>query len=245
MYTLFYFLFVAFASLISAGTVPDYIHICKRNDPAVSKCIRNSVEALRPKLIAGIPEIGVPSLEPLSIKKIDIIRGGGGIRAELNNVLAHGAGDFKVTRLKLDIPKNTYHFGIKIPQLKLEGDYDVDARILGAPIQGKGRFNAEVTKIDGYGILRGEVVQNKGIRNMKFNAFDLALKIEDYDIKLHNLFNGDKVLSQAVGDLLKDNKKEMLENAIPFIQARVSESLLDAANKITENLDYDEAFPEK
>lgn len=80
----------------------EYIHICKRNDPQVSKCIRESIEVLRPRLVKGIPEISVPGMEPLHISDIVIGSGEGpsSFRAILKNVKVNGASDFKITRLK-------------------------------------------------------------------------------------------------------------------------------------------------
>lgn len=80
----------------------EYIHICKRNDPQVSKCIRESIEVLRPRLVKGIPEINVPGMEPLHISDIVIANGDGPshFRAILKHVKVYGASDFKITKLK-------------------------------------------------------------------------------------------------------------------------------------------------
>lgn len=46
-------------------------------------------------------------------------------------------------------------------------------------------------------------------------------------------------------DVIHENKAEFIQAALPFIQRKTAEILLDAANKITEDLDYDQVFPEK
>lgn len=80
----------------------EYIHVCKRTDPQVSKCIRESIEVLRPRLVKGIPEINVPGMEPLHISDIVIANGDGpsSFRAILKNVKVYGASDFKINKLK-------------------------------------------------------------------------------------------------------------------------------------------------
>lgn len=53
------------------------------------------------------------------------------------------------------------------------------------------------------------------------------------------------VLGQAANDVLNENKQDFIEAALPFVQRKTSEILLEIAEKITASLDYDEAFPEK
>lgn len=52
-----------------------YIKVCSRNDPEINKCITNSIEQLRDKLTAGIPELDVPSIEPLLLDNLQLSRG--------------------------------------------------------------------------------------------------------------------------------------------------------------------------
>lgn len=68
----------------------------------MAKCIRESVEVLRPRLKKGIPEINVPSIEPLHIDEITIFNGDppSNLKAFLRNVKVHGASDFQITKLK-------------------------------------------------------------------------------------------------------------------------------------------------
>ncbi|XP_044266494.1 protein takeout-like [Tribolium madens] len=227
--------------------IPDYIHVCKRSDPHVAKCIRESVEVLRPRLKQGIPELDVPSLEPLHINEITIFRGDppSNLKAFLRNVKVHGASDFQITKLKVNVDKNTYRVGVKFRKMTFDGDYDIDARVLVVPIKGTGKFSADISDVDGQGVLKAEIIEKNGHREIKFTSFDFAIKIADYNIHLDNLFNGDEVLSRAAMDVIHDNKAEFIQAALPFIQRKTAEILLDAANKITEDLDYDQVFPEK
>jgi len=247
VFKLFFLVCVVLVGLGAARKIPDYIHICKRTDPHVAKCIRESVEVLKPRLKSGIPELNVPSIEPLHIDKIEIFRGDGSsnFKAYLKNVKVYGASNFKITKIKLNIDKNAYRVGIQFPVLTLEGEYDVDARVLVVPIKGTGKFSANCTNPEGQAVLKGQLIDKDGHREIRFTSFDFAIKIGDYNVHLDNLFDGDEVLSQAANEVLNSNKQEFIEAALPFIQRKTAEILLEAANKITEDLDYDEVFPEK
>jgi len=52
----------------------SYIKICKRKDPEINKCAKNSIENLRNKLATGIPELNVPPFEPLVLKHMQLLR---------------------------------------------------------------------------------------------------------------------------------------------------------------------------
>lgn len=46
--------------------------MCKRDQDTVNECVRDSIEKLRPKLVEGIPELNVPSLDPFYIHEVCI-----------------------------------------------------------------------------------------------------------------------------------------------------------------------------
>ncbi|XP_060517819.1 uncharacterized protein LOC132696799 [Cylas formicarius] len=237
------YFYIVFATIFgfTAGTIPEYIHVCHRNDPDVAKCIQNSIEALRPKLVHGIPELSVPGIDPFKLDKIVIFDGSDSnqLTASLNNVEVRNAGNFEITKLKLDLDKRIYRVGVRFDLLDMEGDYSVHARILVAPIDGDGKFYANATDVEGNVIIQSSLENNY----LRFKSIDFKIKIGDYNVRLENLFKGDPILSQAANQLINTNKNELIQLSIPFIERKCSEIFLQLSNKITENLKYDELFP--
>lgn len=138
--------------------------------------------------------------------------------------------------------------------------------MLVVPIKGTGNFYANATNCAGSGILKAEIINKEGKKYMQFKDLDLKLDLKDYSVTLENLFEGDPVLSkshqcfnslvnwksndkfhlqgQAANGVLNDNRGEFIKIAMPFIQNLLSDYLLNMANKITRNFEYDEVFPE-
>ncbi|XP_075236822.1 protein takeout-like [Lycorma delicatula] len=228
----------------SKHKIPSYIKICKRNDPHVEECILNSVEQLRPRLVNGIPELDVPALEPLTLPEVVVSRGGN-FRAVGTNVIVRGASNFKVTKLKVDLKKNIFYIGIEIPHLTFDAQYDVNARILVVPVKGKGPIKANATDVVGDVVLKARKVKREGETYIEFKSIDIDLKIENYSVRLENLFNGDKALGDAVNVALNENKKDFMKALKPIVEKVVGEIVLDIANKITKNFTYDELFPKE
>lgn len=130
----------------------------------------NSIEALKPKLAEGIPELNVPSLEPLLLG--DLLLGDNnqnGLVITAREVDAYGASNFKIKRLEWVICKlnprtvlkpdlclhrrvveygRSYKFLLLLPQLNVSGDYDISGRILLLPINGAGKFRGNFSEYD-------------------------------------------------------------------------------------------------
>ncbi|XP_050309981.1 circadian clock-controlled protein daywake-like [Anthonomus grandis grandis] len=231
--------------VISVGfaAIPEYIHICHRSDPKVGACIKDSVEFLRPYLVKGIPEVNVPPIDPIKFDKIVIFDGVStpNLNAYLANIEATGLSKFEITKLKLDVDKMTYLVGVKFPFLEMHGDYSVDAKILAAPIKSQGQFHANVSGIQGQGLIQGYI--GEGTNRLLFSSISLKLKISDFNLDLENFLNNDPVLGQAARSLVSGNKDELIRISTPYIERKASEVLLELANRITEHLDYDEVFP--
>jgi hypothetical protein len=71
----------------------------------VNACLKQSFNGLKPYLIAGIPEIGLPPMEPLKIDAMGIENNAGNIRIKgvFSNVVNAGASNFTVKEVRSDI----------------------------------------------------------------------------------------------------------------------------------------------
>ncbi|KAF5285658.1 hypothetical protein FQR65_LT13088 [Abscondita terminalis] len=238
------FAFAVFGFTTSVN-IPDYIHVCKRTDPDVSKCIKESIELIRPRLTNGIQELGVPALDPLRIQDFDAGRGSRNFKVILKNIDVAGASDFQLNKLKVNIPNLTFRIQVALPLLRLTGLYDVNARILVVPFKGEGKFYANASNCAVNAVLKGELIDANGEEQLHFSKLDMKLLIGDYNIKLESTDNNDPILVQAASDVLNQNRKDFIEVVTPFLETRISEILLEIANDIVKHFSYENLFPEK
>lgn len=238
--------FMAFFGLSAASTIPDYIHVCRRSDPQIVKCIRDSIEVLRPKLRNGISELNVPQLDPLKFDYISVFPPGNGLKCDLKNLNIIGASNFQLNKLKLDLDKVIIRVGVKIPDLIITGDLDLNLKILAFPIVGKGQFYVNTTNVDAQAILRGNIVTQNNNKRLIFNKIDLAVDLKNYYLNLDNLFNGDTNLNQVVNGLLNspDRQQNFIQLIKPIVERKVAEVLMEVANDITKSFDFDDLFPQ-
>ncbi|KAJ8951214.1 hypothetical protein NQ318_010241 [Aromia moschata] len=82
--------------------IPPYIKICKRNTPNLAECIVDSIYALRPKLVEGLPELGVPPFEPLPLDRVELRSGPrtAKIDANITNIRVWGPSEFQILEIK-------------------------------------------------------------------------------------------------------------------------------------------------
>ncbi|OWR42242.1 seminal fluid protein CSSFP066 [Danaus plexippus plexippus] len=135
----------------SAKILPDDFPQCKRNDPELEKCILAAVEVVRPRLLNGIPEVNIPTLEPFNVPTLKLDRTANNLRlkANIKNMKAVGGSKFTIEKFRLNL-NNKYVAEIKlsIPKLVVTADYDVKgSRILTLDISGQGRFRSNITGI--------------------------------------------------------------------------------------------------
>lgn len=80
----------------------DFFPSCKRTDPQIDKCIIDAIEAMRPRLKAGIPEVDIPSIEPFTVPTLKLDRTAPNLRikATIKHGIAYGAENFKIEKIK-------------------------------------------------------------------------------------------------------------------------------------------------
>lgn len=69
----------------------------------MSKCVIQSIETLRPALVNGMPELDIPSIEPMDIGNLLVgenTRARGGLQITANNIRAFGASSFVIKNLQ-------------------------------------------------------------------------------------------------------------------------------------------------
>jgi hypothetical protein len=80
----------------------DFIKVCHKSDPDINNCTYNSVQTLKPYLISGIPQYGIPSLEPIDLGDL-IVAGsktGQGLFITARDIKAYGASNWILKNFK-------------------------------------------------------------------------------------------------------------------------------------------------
>lgn len=92
------------------------------------------------RLIIGIPELAVPSCEPLTIDTLKLHQDNGPIhiKSKFENVKIYGLSQFRVRAVRIDAEKAKFRLRLWFPELHMESDYHVKGKFLMLPLEGRG-----------------------------------------------------------------------------------------------------------
>ncbi|XP_011309503.1 protein takeout [Fopius arisanus] len=236
------FVLITLAVTAIAKDLPEFLHVCKRNDPNINDCIKNSVEHLRPYLLKGVPEYQIPSIEPLLLKEI-VAAEGGGLKLSARDVNAYGASDFSVTKMDANMATFTYFLNVFLPHLSIDGQYEIDGKVILLPITGSGRITGNFTDCLGaVKFIAGTAVDN-GVEYFRIKEFDLKITVGKGSLRLDNLFGGDKVIGDVVNNAINNNFDAFLKELMPVVEKALGVAFREIGQNIVNQFTFDQLFP--
>lgn len=110
------------------------------------------------------------------------------------------------------------------PKLDIKGQYDLQMRILTAPLLSKGDV---ILKLENYRAritMKAKKYKKNGVDYMKFDQFSIKIRTGKTKVfKLTNLFSGVKSLEEAANELFESNSEFMLSSVYPSLEKNLAE----------------------
>jgi len=231
------------ASLVSGNTFTDPLaanftnairschHGSSTTTRALSDCLIKEINQARHFLGPGIPALNIPRLEPLLLEAIDFRQSTPPvtIEARFTDVHVTGATAFKLQYLDIDIgATREISLGMTIPSLYLLGRYVIGGNIFVLPIEGTGEFESLLDGIIAEGT--GTLVDQGG--QLKMVDVNIGFKIRDMDTTLHNLFEGNQLLSDTLHHFLKQNSQLVLDEVRPGVTKQLNDFITKLFNGV-------------
>ncbi|CAG9563507.1 unnamed protein product [Danaus chrysippus] len=212
------------------GFLPSYIHPCSIADPKFSDCVKEQIVECLPHFTKGIPEYGVPSIDPVDLN--DIIIDGNGLKLKFTDAQMHGLSKIDLTGFNLKLGDNEESFELKVKgNLSLTAQYTADGQILILPIRGHGDALIDCDGIE---------VQIKSnlshVKDDKGTHFKLVAPNYKYDITntkidLKNLFDGNKQLAETTLKFANENWRQLMDDLAPPAIKQIVKTIVKNINK--------------
>ncbi|XP_052740998.1 circadian clock-controlled protein daywake-like [Bicyclus anynana] len=215
---------------------PDYIHPC---NATTSACLIKATQDAIPEFVKGIPNLGVPSLDPFVIEKLAIPLNG--LKVTFYKGKVSGFRKCIVDNVISELEKR--HFVLEFHcNLTIKGQYDAVGRILLFPINGEGDAKVKLTNLRMKLDINTKYVKDKqgidyfSIKNYKY-SFDYG---DHVYFDLQNLFKESKQLSETVLNFLNDNWKTVAEEFGKPIVDYAVDLAIRTVEKFFDKVPYDE-----
>lgn len=181
----------------------------------------------------GIPELNVPSLEPLYIPEIKITHAGGmQVTAGFKNITISGPTKFRLRSVRVDSQSDKFRMKIWFPELIMRATYELKGQLLMMPINGRGDCFGNFSDIDGVLSMKLQRYEKNNKDHYKVDFMQIEFNIGAAKVQLDNLFeNGDEELSKSMNHFINENWRLVTAELRPTLEKTISEILLEVAEK--------------
>lgn len=226
----FVFLLFVYVANCEDGYLPSYITPCDFKSEKFADCVKEQIEIALPKFTKGIPEMDVPSIDPVHLKNIEIL--GSGLNLTFTEAAMHGLSQCKLTELKVEFIKSGGTFTLSFKgNLKLTAQYVADGRILVLPILGHGD-----ALVDAQGVevrIDSQLIEDEDANGQHLKLITPKYKytIERTTFDLKNLFNGNKQLAATTIQFANENWQQLMDELAPPAIKQIVRTCVKVINK--------------
>ncbi|EZA49853.1 Protein takeout [Ooceraea biroi] len=225
----------------------SFLKICHRNDPNLNECVKRSVDSLKPYLKVGIPTLQIPSCEPLRVPHIEVSQAAGpiSIKSTYSDIEIQGGTNVILKSINVDVNNDRVGLKLFFPRLEMTAHYNMNGKILLLSITGNGLARGNWTDIDVIATIQSERYQSQKTGEIHYRVTDIYVDLDvGYaSIHLDNLFNGDKILSDAMNLFLNNNWDTVAAEMKPALEQTISELFKTFSNKIYSKYSIDTLLP--
>jgi len=232
--SIFYVAFICL--LIISGTTSNDFRITGKEaeeyDVKLSEFLREILENFREQMPDGLPDVGIPPIDPLIIPDIDedVNENVAKMALRMRQLNITGISHFQIEDLKADLERGFANFSFSVPQLIAEGHCYMNGKILNIfPITSDGPFFINVTevRIQGYGDLN---VTTGAKTRLHMNDLQLNLTFGPLDMEFKSLLGGEK-WTQVLVKLIAGMSRGVFNYFREEVMQILNKSLLKLINK--------------
>ncbi|KAK9307940.1 hypothetical protein QLX08_001856 [Tetragonisca angustula] len=194
------------------------------------RCVVQQLKAITPYLAKGVPSLKLPALDPLFLPSLTVDRNLDSlkIKANMSQIRVHGATNFIIDDLKANPNDLSVRLKVQLPHVHVNGDYDVQGRLLLLPLNGVGSFNGNFTNTEAQVTAQGkEITDKNGVQRIEIDKLVTKIRVGDGNIRL-KAPPSHTVAADAAATFFNSNPRLVLDIASPIIEdtaATVSRAL--------------------
>ncbi|KAJ9577458.1 hypothetical protein L9F63_005959 [Diploptera punctata] len=238
--------FKTYKHLPEQAFASSYFNICHKTEPEFTKCVLDTLQELKPKLIKGIPELDIVPIDPMHIPRMEINQAQGPLqfKSAYSNITVYGLGDTKIHSFSMDIENLILYTNASVPFMRFQCNYELEGKVLLLPVKGNGDAEFNFTDVFVSGAMKGKLEKRNGEDYLLVNDINFDTEMKNSHVQLNNLFNGDKVLGEATNKVFNENWREIFVTYKHIVEEAVGELSKNLANKVFIKFPFKELYPD-
>ncbi|KAK9880155.1 hypothetical protein WA026_010026 [Henosepilachna vigintioctopunctata] len=237
-----------FCILISSSTIeskvlPKYISKCSiANADEFSKCVLKNSKKIVPLILNGDKNLKIPNLNPLFIEILQL-DSGSSLNLTLLNQTIRGMPTVNIKSVTYNKDSRQLQFGYEFDNLRLDGQYAINGKILILPVVGNGKGFIDFQKPKLVYTCNLDIIENKkGVEVIRIANASLKADFDKVVFYMENLFNGNKALGDEMNKFLNDNWKEVITEFQELVKSPMTTVFSNILGAFLNDLTYDAAF---
>jgi len=237
----YFFLFVTLVFGANSKQLPSVFKPCSVSD---NKCLQNAMQSGITALKDGLPELGIDKLDPMTVEPMEVPRGSGPLMVDIKfyDSELSGLTNGKVRDARMDWDKSTLFFNHEEDELISKSKYAVNGQILLLPIHGRGDVTMKYEKVVGSHEIKFKKYEKDGETYFKIANYKLVLNVQKMTFQFDNLFNGDKVLGNAMNGVINSNWEMFWQQMRSNVDEHYMKMYRKIANKVFSQIPVKEIF---
>ncbi|XP_004534502.1 uncharacterized protein LOC101455881 [Ceratitis capitata] len=226
---------------VEPNTANTYFEVapCELKNPNKNECIRNLFAQIVPQLKAGLPQYGMPSIDPYFYRRGIFRYDNEGVQGGLliKNMYINGISTFKVNTFLSNFTEKAFivKLGIEIPRIKANGQFKADVKFGGLRLVPKGPFNITIDNIRATILTDGVLENTEAGRRLKLQRLNANVAVGDARIIANGIFS-DRNLNTMILNLVNENLPEITRVGIPATREQWAPIFLAHINQFFANI---------
>ncbi|XP_063381560.1 protein takeout-like [Cydia fagiglandana] len=214
----------------ASANVAPFLTACKASDAA---CLLASARKAIPFVTAGVPELGLQPLDPMTIDKAGSREAG--LELDMRDTTVKGLKNCDVPNFKRN--GRRMNLDVKCPNLQLSGDYTLGGKLLILPIEGKGKYKIKIRDILVKIQIETADVEKNGDKFWKVASWKFTTDVQtNVHYAFQNLFNGNQQASDTIHQFANTNWKEIYNEVGTPVTSAIVSRIVKAIEKMFEKV---------
>ncbi|KAL3283518.1 hypothetical protein HHI36_006657 [Cryptolaemus montrouzieri] len=203
---------------VNSKEFPEYIKNARCHiDKDFEKCMKANGNKIIRQVAEGIPELNLPSMNPLKLSFVQMINTQQ-LQVNISNIEVHGLSDMKIFDVKAEPLKGMFQVFLTDENVTICGQYRAHGRVLVLPVDGDGNFSMYLKNGVYNETVLSRIVKRNGDDYLKRIDTLLQAHFEKVEFNFQNLFGDNKQLGDQVNTFLNENWEILLNDYGPGIE---------------------------